>query len=95
MCALSGCGVIWDSGGQRHAIGLGYVAWPIADPQQTTAVQGVDVIGAAVIATQNDAGIVVGYTSERSVILRNDQVVTLDCLKCDLADAHAAAMNIR
>ena len=95
MLLLSGCGVVWDSGGERHALGIGYIAWPLPATNQATVVQGVDLIGAAVLATQNDIGVVVGYSSERSVKLDKDQVVTLDCLKCDLAGAHPSVAAVR
>jgi hypothetical protein len=95
MVLLSGCGVVWDSGGERHALGIGYVAWPLPAANQATVVQGVDVIGASLLAIQNDIGIVVGYGSERSVKLDNDQVVTLDFLHCDLAGAHPSAATVR
>jgi hypothetical protein len=61
----------------------------------TTVVQGVDVVGAGLLATQSEIGIVAGYNSERSVKLGNNEVVTLDCLKCDLAGAHPSAAAVR
>jgi hypothetical protein len=88
---LSACGAVWDSGGERHALGIGYVAWPMPAENNTTVVQGVDVVGAGLLATQSEIGIVVGYNSERSVKLDNNEVVTLDCLKCDLAGARPSA----
>lgn len=91
---LCGCGIVWDADGKRHALGLGYVAWPTAPANQTTVVEGIDVIGASVLATHDAVGLVVGYGRERSVKLDNNQFVTLDCLQCDLANAHPAAGSI-
>lgn len=86
----AGCGVVWDSGGQRHALGVGLVSWPLPDDTRKTAVHGVDVLGAAALATRDTAGIVIGYERDRAVTLDGDRIVTLDCLDCDLARAHPA-----
>jgi hypothetical protein len=87
---LAGCGVVWDSNGQRHAIGLGLVSWPLPNPARATIVHGVDVFGAAVLATRDTVGLVLGHERDRAVTLDGDRIVTLDCLDCDLAAAHAA-----
>lgn len=89
LCAAPACcGVVWDDGaGRRHAIGLGYISWPVQSASQTATVTGVDAVGVAVLATTMSSGVVVGMVRERSVRLVDDQVVTLDCRECDLADA--------
>ncbi|WP_137127347.1 hypothetical protein [Roseomonas sp. HF4] len=41
-----------------------------------------------VLATTISSVVVVGMVRERAACLCDDQVVTLDCLECDLTDAH-------
>lgn len=89
--ALSACGIIWDSGGNRHALGIGYITWPLPPPDTSAYVSGVDIVGSAVLATSMATGITVGYARERTVKLSGDRFVTLDCLDCDLANAHPLA----
>jgi hypothetical protein len=81
------CGVVWDSGGQRHALGIGYVSWPVAKEGQSAIVYGNDLVGAALMATKTSTGLMVGYSSERLVVLNGDNYVTLSCLHCDLASS--------
>jgi hypothetical protein len=83
----SGCAVVWDSDGRRHAIGLGYISWPVVSSDGGVSVSGVDILGAAALWTSNSVGVVLGYTSERAVKLNGDAFLMLDCLKCDLAHA--------
>jgi hypothetical protein len=87
--SLSGCGMVWDDGGQRHAFGFGYISWPLPGAGQKTAVQGIDVVGAAMVLTPNQLGLTLGYSRERSVMLDRDEIVVLKCLDCDLAQADA------
>jgi len=91
---VSGCGVVWDADGSRHALGLGYVSWPLAPAYQTTVVEGVDVAGAALLLTRDEMGVVIGYDRQRSVKLDDNQLVTLDCLQCDLAASRANARSV-
>jgi hypothetical protein len=89
MVALGGCGVVWDDGhGFRHALGVGLVSWPIPTEPDPATVAGVDVYGVGVLATKGTAGVVIGAASERYVELGADRLITLDCLRCDLAQAH-------
>ena len=95
LLMLSACGVVWDEGGQRHAIGFGMVSWPLpatATPQIAT---GVDVLGIAVLATQSTGGLIVGYGRERTVHLSRDTFLTLDCISCDLARANARSGTVK
>ena len=86
--APAACGIVWDDGdGRRHAIGLGHVSWPVPPPARAATVSGVDVVGVAVLATTISSGLIVGMARERSIHLGEDQLVNLNCLECDLADA--------
>ncbi|MBR0680154.1 hypothetical protein GXW74_06625 [Roseomonas eburnea] len=86
--APAACGIVWDDGtGRRHALGIGHVSWPVPPADRPATVSGVDVAGVAVLATTISSGIVVGMARERSVHLGDEQLLSLDCLDCDLADA--------
>lgn len=88
VVSLGACGIIWDAGGQRYALGFGYVSWPLPDAGRPAVVHGYDAIGLAVLATATSQGVMVGYSSERIVTLDGDRVVALDCLQCDLAGSN-------
>jgi hypothetical protein len=89
------CGVVWSADGRGHAIGFGYVSWPIADPNGSAVVRGIDVFGAAILATKDTMGVTVGYSRERTVTLDEDRIVSMDCLECDLADARLGGGTVR
>lgn len=88
LLPIVGCGVVWDSDGQRRAIGVGYVSWPLPDADQKTVVYGNDVVGAAVLATRNSTGLAIGFSRERTVTMDGDRFVRMNCIECDLIDAH-------
>lgn len=89
--ALAGCGVVWDSDGQRHALGIGMVSIPIPPADRSALVTGVDVYGVAVLATRSATGFAVGFTRERVVTMNGDHAIALDCLQCDLAKSNPRA----
>ncbi|MCW3477342.1 hypothetical protein [Limobrevibacterium gyesilva] len=78
----------------RHALGIGHVAWPVAREDTGTQVSGVDAYGVVLLMTRSATGITVGGVSERSVSLDGSNLVTLDCLACDLAQANPRQLRI-
>lgn len=84
---LGGCAIVWDDAdGMRH--GIGAVAWPVAKPGQPVVVDGFDVLGAALIATRDETGLVLGYNRHRAVVPGENRAILMDCLNCDLRAAH-------
>ncbi len=90
LCAApTSCGVVCGDGARRrHAIELGCIAWPVRSASQTATVAGVAALDVAVLATTISSVVVVAMVRERAVCLCDDQVVTPDCLDCDLTDTH-------
>ena len=95
LLSTSGCGAVWDADGKRHAFGIGYVSWPLAEGGGPMVVSGFDAAGAGIYATRAAAGVFFGYRRERVVTLGPNEFVTLECLDCDLATARARAGRIR
>jgi Na+-transporting NADH:ubiquinone oxidoreductase subunit NqrB len=82
--AVAGCGAAWEGAdGRHHFLGFGHVSWTAGRTGNDTVVVGTDVVGVAIRMAGENAGLAVGYSSDRIIRLGDDTMVELTCLTCD------------